>query len=124
MVVKKSNGSADPVGVSITQEIVQNNPDKPNPNRVDERRWDWSMLSYNPSITWEFVQKKSWQTLGLELVVKKSNGSADPYGVSITWEIVQNNPDKHWSWCGLSSNPSIMWEAWEVINLNKPWYLV
>ena len=36
------------------------------------------------------------------------------------WEIVRDNPEKPWSWFGLSRNPNIMWKIVRD-NPEKPW---
>ena len=39
---------------------------------------------------------------------------------NITWEIVQDNPDKHWNYNWLSLNPNITWEIVQA-NPDKLW---
>ena len=76
-----------------------------------KKPWDWSDLSANPNITWEFVQShpdKPWVWYRL---------SQNP---NITWEIIRDNPDKPWIWNHLLSNPNITWEIIQK-NLDKQW---
>ena len=60
------------------------------------KNWDYDDLSYNPNLTWEFVQAnptKPWYY------------SALSYNPNITWEIVQANQNKPWDYQALSRNP-------------------
>jgi hypothetical protein len=76
-----------------------------------DKEWDWSLLSKNPNITWNNIQKHP------ELEWKWSEISGNP---NITWKIVQENPDKPWDWSVLSRNPIITWEI-VCANPDIPW---
>jgi len=100
-----------------------------------DKAWDWDKLSYNPSITWQFVQQnpdKNWNWYALsrnpsttwQFVQSNPDKNWNWYNLSrnsnITWQIVQQNPNKKWNWTGLSSNPNITWQIVQD-NPNKPW---
>jgi hypothetical protein len=72
---------------------------------------DWSALSSNPNITFEFVkenQDKPWDWIYLSL------------NPNITFDIVKDNPDRQWDWTYLSMNPNITWDIVKA-NIGKPW---
>jgi hypothetical protein len=72
--------------LSITWEIVKENPDRP---------WDYYCLSRNPNITWEIVKENPDRPWDYYCLSKNPN---------ITWEIVKENPDRPWDYCYLSRN--------------------
>lgn len=70
---------------------------------------DMFFLSWNPSVTWEFVENNpnlTWKYYWL---------SCNP---NITWKIIRDNPDKEWDYKRVSCNPNITWE----IVRNNPTY--
>lgn len=72
---------------------------------------DWTNLSSEPSITWDFVQRninRPWNWCWL---------SANP---AVKWQNVEQNLDRPWSWSGLSRNPNVTWENVKA-TIDKPW---
>ena len=96
-----------------------------------EKEWDYSALSANPNITWEYIRahpKIDWNYQYLSGnsnitwdIIQENLDSLDSLGEewcylrlstnpNITWEIVQAHPKENWDCDWLSHNPSITWE--------------
>ena len=88
---------------------MQSNPEKP---------WDWNMLSSNPNITWDIVQKnldKSW------------NWSSLSININITWDIIKSHPEIRWKFVSFNpnittdiilKNPDRKWD-WDYVRENE-----
>lgn len=90
--------------VNDLENLLELFPDKP---------WNWELLSENPNVTWEFVQRHPempWSWVGL---------SKNP---SITWEIIQRSPEKPWVWRGIIENPNTTWDMIQNDLGKCPWY--
>jgi hypothetical protein len=73
--------------------------------------WNWDILSLNPNITPEILDKHHNMPWNYEFVSQNEN---------ITIDYVKNNLDKAWNWYYLSANPSIRLQ--DVIdNPDLPW---
>jgi len=73
----------------ITPNIIESNPDI---------LWNWSAMTHNPNLTWEFFKKHSNKINGRRTICMNR---------CITWEIVKDNPDILWDYDVLAANPNI-----------------
>jgi hypothetical protein len=77
--------------------------------------WDWTLLSENPAITWEIVEKHRKFANGKSVPWDLAGLSANP---SITWDVIKDNPNplgRKWNPRALSVNPNI---TWHIIKTN------
>lgn len=72
-----------------------------------ERKWYYLTLSFNPNITWDFVQAHPEIEWDYQYLSENPN---------ITWEIIQSTkgrpdpPGGEWDYIFLSGNPNTTWE--------------
>jgi len=57
-------------------------------------------LSYNPSVSWEFIQRHPYIHWDYDILSSHPN---------ITWDIVTKNINLPWNHVGISANPNINW---------------
>ena len=57
--------------------------------------------------------EKEWSELWFSFIIENPDKEWSWNGISfnrnITWDIIQNNPDKPWDWDGISENVNITW---------------
>lgn len=82
--------------------------------RHPEKKWNLDFLSSNPTITWDIVQANP-APLGQEWNFRWL--SSHP---NITWEIIQDNPDMDWDTDEISENPNVTWDIVQA-NPDFPW---
>jgi hypothetical protein len=73
--------------------------------------WNYSFLSYNPNITWEFIQAnldKPWSFRWLS------------YNPAITCDIIKSHPELPWSYLYISDNPNVTANM-VLNNLDRDW---
>lgn len=63
-------------------------------------KWDWDELSSHPNITWDII-KENPDCFNPSEVSKNPN---------ITWDIIKDNFDYRWDWGNLSKHPNITWD--------------
>lgn len=97
---------------NITENIISNILNSSNKKSINSISWDY--LSYNKSISWEFIQK--YRHL-FNTPSSKTTLSNISYNPNITGDIVDANPD--WTWYPelLSKNPMPKWKDEWIMNL-------
>ena len=92
--------------------VLSNNPNLTMEliEKYSYKPWDWHSISKNPNITMEMIEKypdKPWDWKAI---------SRNP---NLTMEIINKYPDKEWRWDGISRNPNLTIEILKKY-INKP----
>lgn len=107
------------INPNITEKIVENN---------NKYIWSWLELSYNKSLSWDFIiknldNKLTWYGISenpnitLDIVKANLNKPWSLHEISkhinIYWNNIISNPFLAWSYRGVSSNPNVTMEIVE-----------